>query len=331
MTLRAVVIAVMTTSATLAVHAQPAQKMHRVGFIATISPAAEISGPDPANPFVRAFVHALRDLGYVGGRNLALEMRTLEGKPERLEPLVEELAKLKVEAVFIPSPALVLRAVKVAPDMPIVALVGPDLLAAKTVQSLARPGGNVTGPSLDLEDDVEGKRLELLLELAPGARRVAYVGLREDWSRPFALSLRAMAQRLGIDLVLVESGYGDFAPAFARLREEKVQGIVIERSARAYGRRKELGALAAASGLPSSCAQGELVEHGCLISYSTDANDLGRRAAGYVARILKGARPGELAIEAPTKFELTINLKTAKELGLAVPQSVLLRADRVIE
>ena len=318
-------------SLALAVTAQPVQKLHRVGFIATISPLAEITGPDPVNPFARTFVHALRDLGYVGGRNLALEMRSLEGKPERLEPIVAELARLRAEVIFIPSPALVPRAMKVAPEMPIVALVGVDLLAAKVIQSLARPGGKVTGPSLDLADEVEGKRLELLLELAPHAKRLAYLGAREEWSRPYVLNVRAAAKRLGITLVLVDSGYGNFAPAFARLREEQVHGIIVERSTRAYGHRSEVGALAAASGLPSSCGQGELVEHGCLMSYAVDSADLGRRAAGYVARILKGAKPGELAIEAPTKFELMINLKTAKALGLSIPQPLLLRVSRVIE
>lgn len=328
---RDALLALLALSAPAAALAQPAHKMHRVGFVATVSPSAEITGNESVNPFVRAFVHGLRDLGYVGGRNLALEMRSLEGKPERLEAIVAELVRLQAETIFIASPALVPRAQKLAGDTPIVTLVGTDLLATGLIRSFARPGGTVTGPSLDMEDEVEGKRLELLLELVPRTTRVAYVGSREAWSRPNALNIRATAQRLGIAVVHVDSGFGDFAPSFARLRDERVHAIVVERSSRAYGRRQQIGELAATSGLPSSCAQAELVEHGCLMSYGADIPDLGRRAGGYVARILKGAKPGDLPIEVPTKFELVINLRTAKALGVTVPQSVLLRVSRVIE
>jgi putative ABC transport system substrate-binding protein len=314
-----------------AAHAQPVPKVPRVGFVATISPQAEISGPEPANPFVRAFVQGLREQGYVSGRNVTLEMRTLEGKPERLEGILAEFVRLKTEVVFIPSPALVLRGQKLVGEMPIVALVGTDLIAKGMVKSYARPGGTVTGPSLDIEDEADGKRLELLLELVPHARRIAYIGTREEWGRAYAVNVRATAQRLGVAVVHVDSGYGDFAPSFARLRDEQVQAVIIERSARAYGRREEIGALAMESGLPTSCAQGELVEHGCLMSYGADIPDLGRRAGGYVAKILKGARPGDLAVEVPTKFELAINLKAARALGIAIPQPVLLRTSRVIE
>lgn len=315
----------------LAVSAQSVPKMHRVGFIATISPLAEITGPDPVNPFTRSFVHELRDQGYVAGRNLELQMRSLEGKPERLEGLVAELARLKVQAVFIPSPILVLRAQKVAPDLPIVSLVGPDLLAAGAIKSFAHPAGTVTGPSLAVEDAVEGKRLELLVELVPSAKRIAYIGRREEWGNPYTLAVQAAAKRMGIDLVQVDSGYGDFGPAFARLREDGVHAIMVEPSARAYGRRAEIGALAAASRWPTSCSQGELVDHGCLMSYGADNSDVGRRVAGYVVKILKGAKPGDLPIESPTKFELTLNLKTAGALGIAIPQPVLLRATRVVK
>ena len=318
-------------SAAPAAFAQPAQKMHRVGFIATISPPAEISGPDPANPFARAFVHALRDLGYVAGRNLQLEMRSLEGKLERLEGFVEELARLKCEVVFIPSPILVLRAQKVARELPIVTLAGPDLVAAGAIKSFARPGGSVTGPSMAVEDAVEGKRLELLVELVPGAKRIAYIGRWEEWGNPYTLTIQAAAKHIGIDLVRLDSGYGDFAPAFARLREERVHAVMIEPTTRAYGRRAEVGALAAASGLPTSCAQGELVDHGCLMSYGPDYSDVSKRVAGYVVKILKGAKPGDLPVEAPTKFCLAINLKTAKALGISIPQPILLRTCRVIE
>jgi putative ABC transport system substrate-binding protein len=311
--------------------AQPA-KLHRVGFVATTSPLAEISGPDPANPFVRAFVHGLRDLGYVQGRNLALEMRTLEGKPERLEAVMTELVRLEAEVVFLPTSLLVPRAAKIAPKTPIVGLVMPShLIKAGLAQSMGRPGGMVTGLSIDVDEQLEAKRLELLLEFAPRASRIAYLGLREEWERPYVQNLRATAQRAGATIVHVDSGAGDFASAFSRLKQEQANAYLIERSPRAYGRRAEIGRLSMASGLPGSCHASELVEEGCLMSYAPDTLDWGRRIAVYVDKILKGTKPGDLAIEAPTKFDLVINARTAKALGIAVPQSILLRADRVIE
>jgi putative ABC transport system substrate-binding protein len=183
----------------------------------------------------------------------------------------------------------------------------------------------------DVEDKVEEKRVELLLELVPGIKRVAYIGNEAEWSRPYVAPVRAAAKRRGLELIHVDSGYGNFAPAFARARKERFDAIVVERSSRAYGRRQEVGALAAQSGVPSSCSQGELVEHGCMMSYGPDIPDLGRRAGGYVAKILRGTKPGDLPIEAPTKYELTINARTAKSVGIAIPQAVLLRATRVIE
>jgi len=312
--------------------AQPGNKVHRVGFVATTSPLAEISGSDPANPFVRAFVHGLRDRGYVQGKNLALEMRTLEGKPERLEAFMADFVRLRTEVVFVPTSLLVPPAHKAAPNMPIVGLVNPvHLVRAGLAQSHGRPGGMITGVSVDVDELVDAKRLELFIELAPRAKRIAFLGQRDEWERPYVANMRATAQRLGRTVVHVESGQGDFASAFSRLREERVDAFMVERTPRAYGRRHDIGRLALSSGLPGSCAQAELVDLGCLMSYSPDNNDLARRLSAYVDKILKGTKPGDLPIEAPTKFELVINAKTAKALGLAIPQSILLRADRLIE
>lgn len=312
--------------------AQPAGKVHRVGFVATTSPLAEISGADPVNPFTRAFVHGLRDLGYVQGKNMVLEMRTLEGKPERLETIMADFVRLNTDVVFLPSSLLVPRAHKAAPALPIVGLVNAShLIGAGLAQSMGRPGGTITGLSLDVDEDLEAKRVELFLELVPRTKRIAFVGLREEWERPYALRMRAAAERRGRNIIHVESGPGDFAAAFSRLKQEGADAYMVERSPRAYGRRHEIGRLALASGLPGSCGQAELVEQGCLMSYSPDNNDLARRLSVYVDKILKGTKPGDLPIEAPTKFELTINAKSAKALGIAIPQSVLLRADRVIE
>lgn len=309
-----------------------AQRVYRVGFIATTSPLAEISGRDPANPFTRAFVHGLRGLGYVHGQNLHLEMRTLEGKPERLESILAEFVRLKIDVTFLPTGNFVERAQKVAPKMPIVALfVASNLLAAGVVQSRARPGGMVTGVSIDVDEQLEAKRLELLRELAPRATRIAYLGLREEWERPHVLKMRAGAERLGLTIVHLETEPADFSSAFSRLKQEQVHAYMVERSPRAYGRRQQIGQLALASGLPGSCGASELVEEGCLMSYSNSITEQAQRVAVYVDKILKGARPGDLAIEAPTKIELVINARAAKTLGIQIPQSLRMLADRVIE
>jgi putative ABC transport system substrate-binding protein len=309
-----------------------AQRAYRVGFVATISPLAEISGPDPANPFTRAFVHGLRDFGYVQGKNLALEMRSLEGKPERLEAFMAEFVRLKTEVVFLPSSLLVPRAHKAAPKLPIVGLVNANhLVSTGLAQSIGRPGGVITGVSMDVDENLEGKRVELFLELAPRVMRIAFIGLREEWERPYAAKMRAAAERAGKTMIHIEPAATEYASAFSRLKQEGVDAFVIERSPRAYGRRQEIGRLALASGLAGSCSQTEIVEEGCLMSYSADNNALARRLAVYVDKILKGAKPGDLPIEAPTKYELVINAKAAKALGLEIPQSIRMRVDRVVE
>ena len=189
----------------------------------------------------------------------------------------------------------------------------------------------ITVVSLDVDENLEAKRVELFLELAPAVKRIAFIGMQEEWARPYAANMRAVAQRMGRTMIHLESGAADYAAAFSRINEARADAFVIERSPRAYGRRREIGRLALASGLPGACSQAELVEEGCLMSYSTDNNDLARRVSAYVDKILKGTKPGDLQIEAPTKFELVINGRAARTLGLTIPPSLRLRTDRVIE
>ena len=307
-------------------------RVHRVGFIATTSPLTELTGPDPANPFTRHFVHGLRDLGYVQGKNLALEMRSLEGKPERLEAFMADFVRLKTEVVFVPTSLLAARAHKLAPKMPLVGLVSAvHLMGEGLAQSAGRPGGTITGVSLDVGEELEAKRVEVFLEFVPRSKRIAFIGLGEEWDRPYNVKMRRRAEQLGRTIIHLESGLGDFASAFARLKSERADAFMVERTPRAYGRREEIGRLTVASGLPGSCGHAELVEQGCLMSYAADNNALARRLSEYVDKILKGAKPGDLPIEAPTKFELTINAKTARALGLEIPQSIRMRVDRVVE
>jgi len=199
------------------------------------------------------------------------------------------------------------------------------------VRSLARPGGNITGLSVDVDTDVEAKRLEMLLELRPGVRRVAYLGSKEDLEGIYGQRVQATAQRLRITLIHAASSSEGFATAFSQVARERPDALLVAHGAVAYGHRRQIGELSAASGVPSSCAHGEAVAHGCLMSYGASLAHVLRRAADYVDRILQGVRAGDLPIEQPTVFELMVNAKTARALGIEIPRSVLLRADRVIE
>lgn len=304
---------------------------YRVAYIATTSPLGELTGPDPINPAIRAFVHRLRELGYIQGRNLRLEMRSIEGDWERTEKIAAELVGRGTQVLVLSTSALVPRVRKVAPTVPIVMLVGGNIMESGLVHSLARPGGNITGLSVDVDTEVEAKRLELLLEAAPGVRRVAYVGMKEEFDSIYGQRVQATARRLGVALVHAPSNPKGYEGAFALIGRERPDALLVAHGPVSYGHRRRIGELAAASGVPSSCAHGETVGHGCLMSYGASLAHVLRRAADYVDRILRGAKAGELPIEQPTVFEFMVNLKTARAIGVAVPQSILLRADRVIE
>jgi putative tryptophan/tyrosine transport system substrate-binding protein len=305
--------------------------VRRVAYVSMVSPLAEITGADPANPAIRAFVHRLRELGYVDGRNLKLDIRTLEGDASRAEAIASDFARQGTDVIVLPTSALVPAVRRAAPSTPIVMLVGSNVLESGLVQSLARPGGSITGLSVDVDTEIEGKRLEMLLEFRPGARRVAYVGSREDLQGIYGQRLQTTAQRLGITVIHAASSSQGFAAAFTQVAREKADALVVAHGAVAYGHRQQIGEMAAASGIPSSCAHGEAVAHGCLMSYGASLVHVLRRAAEYVDRILKGTHPGDLPIEQPTVFELMLNAKTARALGLEIPRSILLRADRVFE
>lgn len=311
-------------------HAQQA-KVHSVAFIATNSPVSALSGPDPAVPVVRAFVHRLRDLGHVDGRNLRLEMRSLAGDWGKTEEVTAELMQRGVDVLLLPTSALVPRVRKVAPEVPIVMLVGNNIMQTGLVESLARPGGNITGLAVDVDTEIEAKRLEMLLELVPGARRVAFVGSASELASIYGQRVQATAQRLGVALLHAESSTTGYAEAFAFLARERPQAFLVAHGPASYAFRREIGEKAGASGIPSSCAHVETVAHGCLMSYGASLAHVFVRAADYVDQILKGAQAGELPIEQPTVFEMTVNLRTARALGLQVPPSLLIRADRVFE
>jgi putative tryptophan/tyrosine transport system substrate-binding protein len=317
----------------IAARAQQAEKVFRVGLVLTTTPGSEMVGPDPIYPPTRAFVHALRDLGYIEGRNLVLERRTAEGRFERLSDIVAELIRLKVDVIVTGGNPPARAAKAMATTVPIVAIAVGDPVADGLVQSLARPGGNLTGLMIRVGSESEAKRLQLLKEMLPSVSRVGYLGSKEnkDWEEPRGQSVRTAAQVLGMTLALAEHTPGQYADAFTVISRAQADALFVGPGPVAYADRALIVDFATRARLPSSFAFRESVELGGLMSYGVSVVDLFRRSATYVDKILKGAKPADLPVEQPTTFELVINLKVAKGLGLTVPPSLLARADEVIE
>jgi len=305
--------------------AQPSQKAYRVGLLFFSS--------DPTSPVVKVFRDALRDLGYVEGQNLVLERRNFEGRADRAPEVVAELIGLRVD-VIVSGNNLATRAAKEATtSIPIVMATAGTPVEQGLVASLARPGANVTGLTLDADPEMEGKRLGLLKEIAPRISRVAYFGSNLAWEDPSTIHVQAAARTLGITLFHAETQITpiDFTSAFATVIRERADAIFVPGTPSNNNNRRTIIEFAAKNRLPAGYWFRDSVQDGGLMSYGPSHSDQWRRVAGYVDKILKGAKPGELPVEQPTKFELVINLKTAKALGLTVPPSLLARADEVIE
>jgi ABC-type uncharacterized transport system substrate-binding protein len=317
----------------LASEAQQAGKVYRVGLIAAATPVSEMAGPEPVHPLVRAFVQGLRTLGYVEGRNLILESRSAEGQYERFGDIAAELVRLKVDVIVTFAHPAAQAAKAVTATVPIVMAVSVDPVGAGLVQNVARPGGNITGLTVYVGPEIEAKRLELLRETLPGVSRVAYLGSKEDkdWDSPWGKSVRTAAQGLGVTLVRVEFTSHQYTHAFTLISRARAGGLFVAASPATYNDRALIVDFAARTRLPSIFANRESVEAGGLMSYGASNRDNFRRAASFVDKILRGAKPGDLPIEQPTTFELVINAKTAKALGVTIPPSLLLRADQVIE
>jgi putative ABC transport system substrate-binding protein len=315
-------------AAPLAAGAQQAAKIARIGYL---------SGSLAAGPHLpEAFRQGLRDLGYVEGRNVVIEYRDAEGKPERLPALAAELVALKVDVIFAPGTPHALAAKQATRTLPIIfAGVPADPVASGLVTSLARPGGNITGLSA-LTLELVGKRLELLTQAVPGVTRVAVLwqpgGQGERTGKDMLKEAEVAGRALGVRLQFVEArGPADFDRAFSDMTRARAGGLTVLGSTLFVTERRRLVDLAAKNRLPVVYQWREGVDAGGLMAYGPSVPDLFRRAATYVDKILKGAKPGDLPVEQPTKFELVINLKTAKALGLTIPQSLLQRADQVME
>ncbi|MBV9192328.1 MAG: ABC transporter substrate-binding protein [Betaproteobacteria bacterium] len=312
-------------------HAQSSAKVPRVALILATTPQAEMTGPVPASPIVRAFLQSMRERGYVEGKNWILDPRSPEGHWDRTADIVADLVRLKTDVIVLPNTEFAARAVKVTRDVPMVVLAGDTLVEAGLARSLARPGGNVTGSTVDVDAGADVKRLELLHALVPKARRIAFIGTNEDWTNAWGTAIRGAAPTLGVELFHVESTHTGYESAFARLLQEKPDAFWIARSPTALGLRVAIGQFSRESGLPGACGHAEIAQLGCLMSYGFIQSEVITLGTSYVDRILKGAKPAELPIEQARRFEFVLNLKAARQIGLAVPNSMILRADRVIE
>jgi putative ABC transport system substrate-binding protein len=312
--------------------AGPPAKVYRVGLVSAATPLAETVGAEPINASARAFVHGLRALGYVEGRNLILERRSAESRFERFGEIVAELVRLKADVIVTANTPAARAAKAVTKTVPIVMANGFDPVVQGVVESLARPGGNVTGLTLEIGPGIEAKRLQLLKAMLPAVSRVGYLSSKEsgDWEARNGASVGAAAQSLGLTLHRVEHLPGQYQEAFAQIERVAAEAVFVASSATAYAEGRLIVGFANRSRLPATFAFRESVEAGGLMSYGVNVADNFRRAAYYVDRILKGARPADLPIEQPTRLELLINLRTAKEFGVTVPPSLLLRADEVI-
>ena len=304
----------------IAAEAQQEGKVPRIGYLSS----------SPSDAFAAAFKQGLRELGYVEGQNIHIEYRWTEGRMERLAPLAAELVRLKPDLIVAASNAAVVVN-QATSTIPIVMPIITDPVRLGLAASLARPGGNATGLATQ-NDELPGKWLALMREALPRVSRIAVLfqpsydgGVQLKASDAAARSLGIRLQKLNVERP------DDFTGAFAEIRKDRAEALIVSSTPLFYANRTTLVAFAATHRIPTMYHQSEFVGIGGLMSYGPDFRDLFRRAATYVDKILKGAKPGDLPIEQPTKFELAINLKTAKALGLRIPPSLLQRADQVIE
>jgi putative tryptophan/tyrosine transport system substrate-binding protein len=315
----------------LAARAEQTEKIYRVGYLVTTTPIGEMAGADPVHPPTRGLLHELRALGYVEGRNLIFERRSGEGHPERFPGIVAELVRSKTDVIVLGgSSIVVLRAKEGAGNTPIVMLGVAQPMQLGFIASLARPGGNVTGLSYDVDPEIESKRLQLLKEAVPTITRVAYLATKDDWDQPIGRAIRGAAPSLAIELLYAEHVPSDLDGTLKALARMHPNAVIAAISGPAYAQRQQISEFAVKARLPVSFAFMEAAETGALITYGISLFDMARRAAHYVDKILRGANPGDLPIEQPTEIRLAVNLRTARAIGITIPQSILVRADRII-
>ncbi len=312
-------------AAPLAADAQQPPKIPRIGYLGPGSPSA-------GAPLLESFRQGLRELGYVEGRNIFIDYRWAEGRFDRFPALAAELIQLRVDVIVTYSNAAVAALQQATRTIPIVVAAMGDPVGSGFVASLARPGGNITGFS-SLPEELAGKWVELLREAVPKVSRVAVLAVSQTPAqRTLWKEIQVAAQALRVSPQRQEvAGPDEIEHAFAGFIKGRAQGLIVLPHAVTIDRRTQIVGLAAKNRLPGMYPFSSYVEAGGLMSYGTNFSEQHRRAATYVDKILKGTKPADLPVEQPTRFELVINLKTAKALGLKIPQSVLIRADQVIE
>ena len=310
--------------ATVAAHAQQPTKIPRIGFLGTTSPSS-------ISTRVEGFRQGLRENGYVEGQNITIEYRWAEGKLDRLPNLAADLVSHKVDIIVTHGEAAIRALKQATKTIPIVVGVTGDLVVTGHAASLARPGGNITG-FVDTSPDLSGKRMELLKEILPKVSRIAVL-----WNAANPVKVldfketEAVAQALGLKLQSLEvRASEDFEKHFKIVTTQRPGALVVLQDALTTANTRSTVDFAAKSRLPVMYGSSEVVDVGGLMSYAANLPDLFRRTAVYVDKILKGAKPADLPVEQPTKFEFVINLKTAKQIGLTIPPNVLARADKVI-
>jgi len=319
-----VVAAVMLTIAMVA-NAQQPTKVPRIGYLGGVSPSAN-SGR------IEAFRRGLRELGYIEGKNIVIEWRGWEGKQDRQRALAAELVRLKVDIVVTGGPPATRSAKEATATIPIVMGFDDDPVSNGFVASLARPGGNITGLSA-LSPEISGKQLELLKEIVPKLSRVAVLGTSTRPGNTQTLKeIELAADAFGVKIQYRDVlGPRDIETAFRAASERRAEAVLLLSSPVFTSQRTQIANLAIKSRLPAIYPQQEFVQDGALMTYSVNVADMYHRAASYVDKILKGAKPADLPVEQPTKFEFIIKLKAAKQIGLTIPPEVLARADRLIK
>ena len=322
------VVAVLSFAASLAVDAQPTGKVYRIGYLSTGSASGTYTRP------IEAFRQGLRELGWHEGRNVIIEYRYAEGRADLLPALANELVKLDVDVIVASPTPSALAARNATRTIPIVAMSLTEPVAVGLVASLARPGGNVTGLTYGVDTEIFGKQLQLLKEVIPNVRRVAVLANPSGSpTHPLMMeTVKKAARSLDVPLQILEVREpGDFDAAFAAMVKERAGALLLMGDPMFFVHRFRLSDLAMKNRLPSMSTQWQWVEAGGLLSYAPSFPDQWRRAATYVDKILRGAKPADLPIEQPAKFELVINLRTARALGISLPQSMLQRADELIQ
>ena len=310
----------------LPAQAQQAKKIAKIGYLFASTPAATAHN-------IEAFRQGLRELGYVEGKTFVLEARYAEGRFERLPELARELVGLKVNVIVTVTDVVIAAVKRETQTIPIVMVVSSDPVGTGFVASLARPGGNVTGLS-SMSPELSGKRLELLREVVPGLSRVAFLwnpdvrGTMFDYKETEGAARSLRLQLQSVEMLRVE----DLDRAFSAITKERAQALIMPTgNPVAFANRSQIVSFAQRNRLPSIYGVKEYVDAGGLMSYGPSTPDMFRRAATFVDKILKGAKPADLPVEQPTKFELVINLKAAQQIGVTIPPNVLARADKVIK